>query len=105
MPPNNKLKKNIKNWLENSIPIKKMETSKNSNNLTKPMKPWATHKKEKCMTSMDQMEAPRDRTIFSTCSSVEAEEEELLKNVKKFKRLNPLKSHLISHFKTFIMAK
>lgn len=69
------------------------------------MKPWVTHKKEKSMTSMEQMEAPRDRKIYSTCSSVEAKQEELLKNVKKFKRSNPLKSLSMSHFKTFTMEK
>ena len=52
MPPTKKSKRNINNSLNNSIPIRKTETSKSSRSSMKPMKLSETQKREDFMISM-----------------------------------------------------
>ena len=52
MPPTKKSKRNINNSLNNSILIRKTETSKSSKSSMKPMKLSETQKREDFMISM-----------------------------------------------------
>lgn len=105
MHRNKRLKKNTKNSLNNSTPIKKPVTSKSSNNSMKPMKHSGTPKKEECTTSTE-LKGPKApaKTISLTCSSEEEGEEELPRKNKPQKSNLP-KRHSQSLFRTFIMEK
>ncbi len=109
MPLNNKSKRNINNLLNNSILIVKMVMLKNSNNLIKPIKHSVILKKEDFMINMDLKDLSLEEVMtFSICSSEEVEEEEqevVLEDENKLLKLNQLKKHSQSLYKTFIMAK
>ena len=105
MPHNNKSKRNIKNLLNNYILIEKMVMSKNSNNLTKPIKHSPIHKREESMISMVPMVNNLEvKKISWICSSV-VEEEELeevvLEEENKWLKSKPHKKPSMSLYKIF----
>lgn len=109
MPLNNKSKRNIKNLLNNYILIEKMVMSKNSNNLTKPIKHSPIHKKEESMISMvpmvDNLEVKKISSICSSVVEEEEQEEVVLAEENKWPKSKPHKKPSMSLYKIFTMVE
>ena len=105
MPHNNKSKRNIKNLLNNYILIEKMVMSKNSNNLTKPIKHSLIHKREESMISMvvkvDNLEVKKISWICSSVVEEEQLEEVVLEEESKWLKSKLHKKPSMSPYKIF----
>lgn len=109
MPHNNKSKRNIKNLLNNYILIEKMVMSKNSNNLTKPIKHSLIHKKEESMISTvpmaDNLEVKKISLICSSVVEEEEQEEVVLVEENKWPKSKPHKKPLMLPYRIFTMVE